>query len=142
VRIRTDEFELVKANERNLNGTGRRVQEVIHSREFHMTPLFCLFAIALTFLSPQSLAVIQDGDFRIYEGSEIQMRGARGRNMDIEYVGPPLTAKLTIQVTPDDKELKVNPSTCTFTRSENNCLRTLRLVSNHEKDYGQHQYLG
>ena len=100
-----------------------------------------LSPIALTLWATCSNAAIQSSDFWFYDdGDTVFIDGARGAPLHIDYIGAPLTKPLTVRVTPDNTNLKVSPSTCTFTKKDDDCRLIVQLKKQGQKVYGVNHF--
>ena len=54
-----------------------------------MAPLYHVVTLVLSLLACPALASLQDGDIQIQGGGVLDIKGARGANLDVKYVGPP-----------------------------------------------------
>ena len=100
-----------------------------------------LSPIALTLWATCSTAAIQSGDFWFHDdGNIVFIDGQRGAPLHIDYIGAPLTKPLTVRVTPDNTNLKVSPSTCTFTKKDDDCRLIVQLKNQGQKVYGVNQF--
>ena len=100
-----------------------------------------LSPIALTLWATCSNAAIQSSDFWFHDdGDTVFIDGPRGAPLHIDYIGAPLTKPLTVRVTPDNTNLKVSPSTCTFTKKDDDCRLIVQLKKQGQKVYGVNQF--
>ena len=100
-----------------------------------------LSPIALTLWATCSNAAIQSSDFWFHDDGDIVfIDGHRGAPLHIDYIGAPLTKPLTVRVTPDNTNLKVSPSTCTFTKKDDDCRLIVQLKKQGQKVYGVNQF--
>ena len=100
-----------------------------------------LSPIALTLWATCSTAAIQSSDFWFHDdGETIFIDGKRGAPLHIDYIGAPLTNPLTVRVTPDNTNLKVSPSTCTFTKKDDDCRLIVQLKKQGQKVYGVNHF--
>ena len=97
--------------------------------------------IALILWVTTSTAAIQNSDFWFHDdGDTIFIDGKRGAPLHIDYIGGTRTKPLTVKVTPDNTELKVSPSTCTFTKKDDECRLTVYNAKPGDKVYGVNQF--
>ena len=100
-----------------------------------------LSPIALILWATCSNAAIQSSDFWFHDdGDTVFIDGARGAPLHIDYIGAPLTKPLTVRVTPDNTNLKVSPSTCTFTKKDDDCRLIVQLKKQGQKVYGVNHF--
>lgn len=82
-------------------------------------------------------AQIQDNDFWIHnEGQSIIINGAKGAPLYISYIGAKLIQPLKVSIIPDNPKIKVIPSECVFTKTNDDCRLIAKLVSSKDKVYG------
>jgi len=97
--------------------------------------------IALILWATCSNAAIQNSDFWFHDdGDTIFIDGKRGAPLHTDYIGAPLKKPLIVRVTPNNPKLKISPSICRFTKTDDDCRLTVQNAKEGDNVYGVNQF--
>jgi hypothetical protein len=115
--------------------------KLIRTPTMFKKPIRSLSIVMLTFWGTTVNAAVQSGDFRISEdGGIIFLDGSRGAPVHIQYIGASLRARLKVRIAPNNSNLRVTPSTCSFTRRKKDCRISVYLRDKSKKVFGVNQF--